>query len=65
MQSFTDANEAWKVMNCDFGSYDIDLQIQNDNTFTKAVMEQIIIRVVDHKTGRIFREELELYWILI
>ena len=52
-------------MNCDFGSYDIDLQIQNDNTFTKAVMEQIIIRVVDHKTGRIFREELELYWILI
>lgn len=52
-------------MNCDFGSYDIDLQIQNDNTFTKAVMEQIIIRVVDHKTGRISREELELYWILI
>ena len=59
LQSFTDPNEAWKVMSCDFGSYEIDLQILNDNTFVKAVMEQIIIRVVDYKTGRISREELE------
>ena len=59
LQSFTDASEAWKVMSSDFGSYEIDLQILNDNTFVKAVMEQIIIRVVDYKTGRISREELE------
>ena len=60
LQSFTDPNEAWKVMSCDFGSYEINLQILNDNTFVKAVMEQIIIRVVDYKTGRISREELEI-----
>ena len=60
LQSFTDASEAWKVMSNDFGSYEIDLQILNDNTFVKAVMEQIIIRVVDYKTGRISREELEI-----
>ena len=60
LQSFTDPNEAWKVMSCDFGSYEINLQILNDNTFVKAVTEQIIIRVVDYKTGRISREELEL-----
>ena len=59
LQSFTDPNEAWKVMSCDFGSYEINLQILNDKTFVKAVMEQIIIRVVDFKTGRISREELE------
>ena len=59
LQSFTDPNEAWKIMSCDFGSYEIDLQILNDKTFDKAVMEQIIIRVVDYKTGRISREELE------
>ena len=59
LQSFTDPNEAWKVMSCDFGSYEINLQILNDKTFVKAVMEQIIIRVVDYKTGRISREELE------
>ena len=59
LQSFTDPNEAWKIMSCDFGSYEIDLQILNDKTFVKAVMEQIIIRVVDYKTGRISREELE------
>lgn len=41
LQSFTDASEAWKVMSSDFGSYEIDLQILNDNTFVKAVMEQI------------------------
>lgn len=33
LQSFTDPNEAWKVMSCDFGSYEINLQILNDNTF--------------------------------
>ena len=60
LQSFTDASEAWKVMSNDFGSCEIDLQILNDNTFVKAVMEQIIIRVVDYKTGRISREELEI-----
>ena len=60
LQSFTDPNEAWKVMSCDFGSYEINLQILNDKTFVKAVMEQIIIRVVDYKTGRISREELEI-----
>ena len=60
LQSFTDASEAWKVMSSDIGSYEIDLQILNDNTFVKAVMEQIIIRVVDYKTGRISREELEI-----
>ena len=60
MQSFTDASEAWRVMSNDFGSYEIDLQILNDNTFVKAVMEQIITRVVDYKTGRISREELEI-----
>ena len=60
LQSFTDPNEAWKVMSCNIGSYEINLQILNDNTFVKAVMEQIIIRVVDYKTGRISREELEL-----
>ena len=59
LQSFIDPNEAWKVMSCDFGSYEINLQILNDKTFVKAVMEQIIIRVVDFKTGRISREELE------
>ena len=59
LQSFTDPNETWKVMSCDFGSYEINLQILNDKTFVKAVMEQIIIRVVDFKTGRISREELE------
>ena len=59
LQSFTDPNEAWKVMSCGFGSYEIDLQILSDKTFVKAVMEQIIIRVVDYKTGRISREELE------
>ena len=59
LQSFTDPNEAWKVMSCGFGSYEINLQILNDKTFVKAVMEQIIIRVVDYKTGRISREELE------
>ena len=59
LQSFIDPNEAWKVMSCDFGSYEINLQILNDKTFVKAVMEQIIIRVVDYKTGRISREELE------
>ena len=59
LQSFTDPNEAWKIMSCDFGSYEINLQILNDKTFVKAVMEQIIIRVVDFKTGRISREELE------
>ena len=59
LQSFIDASEAWKVMSCDFGSYEINLQILNDKTFVKAVMEQIIIRVVDYKTGRISREELE------
>jgi hypothetical protein len=46
-------------MSCDFGSNEINLQILNDKTFVKAVMEQIIIRVVDYKTGRISREELE------
>ena len=60
LQSFTDPNEAWKVMSCNIGSYEINLQILNDNTFVKAVMEQIIIRVVDYKTGRISREELEI-----
>ena len=59
LQSFTEPNEAWKVMSSDFGCYEIDLQILNDNTFVKAVMEQIIIRLVDYKTGRISREELE------
>lgn len=59
LQSFTDPSEAWKVMSCDFGSYEVDLQILNDKTFVKAVMEQTIIRVVDFKTGRISREELE------
>ena len=59
LQSFTDPNEAWKVMSCNIGSYEINLQILNDKTFVKAVMEQIIIRVVDYKTGRISREELE------
>ena len=59
LQSFTDPNEAWKVMSCGFGSYEINLQILNDKTFVKAVMEQIIIRVVDYKTGRISREELK------
>ena len=59
LQSFTDPNEAWKIMSCDFGSYEINLQILNDKFFVKAVMEQIIIRVVDYKTGRISREELE------
>ena len=59
LQSFIDPNEAWKVMSCDFGSYEINLQILNDKTFVKAVMEQIIISVVDYKTGRISREELE------
>ena len=59
LQSFTDPSEAWKVMSSGFGSYEIDLQILNDKTFVKAVMEQIIIRVVDYKTGRISREELE------
>ena len=59
LQSFIDPNEAWKVMSCDFGSYEINLQILNDKTFVKAVMEQIIIRVVDYKTGRISREELK------
>ena len=59
LQSFIDASEAWKVMSSNFGSYEIDLQILNDNTFVKAVMEQIIIRLVDYKTGRISREELE------
>ena len=59
LQSFTDPSEAWKVMSSDFGSYEIDLQILNDKTFVKAVMEQIIIRIVDYKTGRISREELE------
>ena len=59
LQSFTDPSEAWKVMSNGFGSYEIDLQILNDKTFVKAVMEQIIIRVVDYKTGRISREELE------
>lgn len=59
LQSFTDPNEAWKVMSCNFGNYEINLQILNDKTFVKAVMEQIIIRVVDYKTGRISREELE------
>lgn len=59
LQSFTDPSEAWKVMSGDFGSYEIDLQILNDKTFVKAVMEQIIIRIVDYKTGRISREELE------
>ena len=37
LQSFTDPNEAWKVMSCDFGSYEINLQILNDKTFVKAV----------------------------
>ena len=60
LQSFTDPNEAWKVMSCDFGSYEINLQILNDKTFVKAVMEQIIIRVVDYKTGRISRKDLEV-----
>ena len=60
LQSFIDPNEAWKVMSCDFGSYEINLQILNDKTFVKAVMEQIIIRVVDYKTGRISREDLEV-----
>ena len=41
LQSFTDASEAWKVMSNDFGSYEIDLQILNDNTFVKAVMESL------------------------
>ena len=59
LQSFIDASEAWKVMSSNFGSYEIDLQILNDKTFVKAVMEQIIIRVVDYKIGRISREELE------
>mgnify|MGYP003461502135 CR=1 FL=1 len=59
LKSFTDPNEAWKVMSCDFGSYEINLQILNDKTFVKAIVEQIIIRVVDYKTGRISREELE------
>ena len=59
LQSFIDPNEAWKVMSCDFGSYEINMQILNDKTLVKAVMEQIIIRVVDYKTGRISREELE------
>lgn len=59
LQSFTDPSEAWKVMSSGFGSYEIDLQILNDKTFVKAVMEQIIIRVVDYKIGRISREELE------
>ena len=59
LQSFTDPNEAWKVMSCDLGSYEINLQILNDKTFVKAVMEQIIIKVVDYKTGRISREKLE------
>ena len=59
LQAFIDASEAWKVMSSNFGSYEIDLQILNDNTFVKAVMEQIIIRLVDYKTGRISREELE------
>ena len=59
LQSFTDPSEAWKVMSSGFGSYEIDLQTLNDKTFVKAVMEQIIIRVVDYKTGRISREELE------
>ena len=59
LQSFIDPNEAWKVMSSGFGSYEIDLQTLNDKTFVKAVMEQIIIRVVDYKTGRISREELE------
>ena len=59
LQSFTDPSEAWKVMSSGFGSYEIDLQILSDKTFVKAVMEQIIIRVVDYKTGRISREELE------
>lgn len=44
LQSFTDASEAWRVMSNDFGNYEIDLQILNDKTFVKAVMEQIIIR---------------------
>ena len=60
LQSFIDPNEAWKVMSCDFGSYEINLQILNDKTFVKAVMEQIIIRVVDYKTGRISRKDLEV-----
>ena len=59
LQSFTDPSEAWKVMSSGFGSYEVDLQILNDKTFVKAVMEQIIIRVVDYKIGRISREELE------
>lgn len=59
LQSFTDPSEAWKVMSSDFGSYEIDMQILNDKTIVKAVMEQIIIRVIDYKTGRISREELE------
>ena len=59
LQSFIDPNEAWKVMSCGFGSYEINLQILNDKTFVKAVMEQIIIRVDDYKTGRISREELK------
>ena len=59
LQSFIDPSEAWKVMSSGFENYEIDLQILNDNTFVKAVMEQIIIRVVDYKTGRISREELE------
>ena len=29
LQSFIDPNEAWKVMSCDFGSYEINLQILN------------------------------------
>ena len=39
LQSFIDPNEAWKIMSCDFGSYEIDLQILNDKTFVKAVLK--------------------------
>ena len=41
LQSFTDASEAWKVMSNDFGSYEIDLQILNDNTLTKALRKRL------------------------
>ena len=42
LQSFTDASEAWKVMSNDFGSYEIDLQILNDNTLTKALRKRLV-----------------------
>ena len=58
LHSFNNFKDAWKFM-CNFGTDGMDLQILNDNNFPSAVMEQIIIRLVEFRIGKIPREEIE------